>query len=242
MVIDNYVKRWCYEEYDLKDEDFFVEQSYWMVHEPWNKGAIKHGIITAIISMCYSILTKNPIYNALVLVAIMTTSFILHGLRKYDANKWNTGVFIYFASLITLLTSRKYIPTSIQWVFAIIGLVVYMYITIVKPIQFSKITKNLKKKLVEMEEREENEDKKFYEQWESDYKAFREGLPMFEASDDDPDMIKARQLFEGFEHDKDALKTRYRTLAKKEHPDNGGNEHMFACIVDVYEELSKKFK
>lgn len=242
MIIDNYVKRWCYEEYDLKDEDFFIQQAYWTVNRGWNAGAVKHGIIAAIVSSLYACFTTSPIYNALVLLSVMTVSFILHGLRKYDAQKWGTGVFVYFTSLIVMLLSRKYISEAIQWIFAIVGLVGYVYLTFVKPIRFRKVTKELKKKIIEMEEREETEDKQFYEQWEADYKAYREGLPMFETSNEDPDMIKARKLFEGFENSKEALKTRYRTLAKKEHPDNGGDEHMFACIVDVYEELSQKFK
>ncbi|MBQ2923682.1 MAG: hypothetical protein IJE60_11465 [Tyzzerella sp.] len=242
MVIDNYVKRWCYEEYDLKDEEFFIQRAYWTVNRGWNAGAVKHGIFAAIVSALYACVTTKPLFDALVLLAVMTVSFILHGFRKYDSQKWGTGIFIYFMSLIIILLSRKYIPVAIQWIFAIVGLVGYIYLTFVKPVQFRKVTKELKKKIVEMEEREEAEDRQFYEQWEADYKAFREGLPKFETSNEDPDMIKARQLFEGFEHDKDALKTRYRTLAKKEHPDNGGNEHMFACIVDVYEELRSKLE
>lgn len=242
MVIDNYVKKWCYEEYDLKDEDFFIQQAYWTVHRGWNRGAVIHGIIATIISVIYSFYTAEPLYDALFLLSIMTVSFILYGLRKYDSNNWGTGVLVYCVSYVVMVLSRKAIPDIIRWIFIIIGLGAYVYLTFVKPIQFRKVTKELKKKIVEMESREEAEDRQFYEQWESDYKAFREGLPMFETSNDDPDMIKARQLFEGFEHDKDALKTRYRTLAKKEHPDNGGDEHMFACIVDVYEELRSKLE
>lgn len=44
MVIDNYVKRWCYEEYDLKDEEFFIQRAYWTVNRGWNAGAVKHGM------------------------------------------------------------------------------------------------------------------------------------------------------------------------------------------------------
>jgi DnaJ-class molecular chaperone len=39
---------------------------------------------------------------------------------------------------------------------------------------------------------------------------------------------------------KDMLKNRYRQLAKQYHPDNGGDEHMFQCVSEVYDELQSK--
>ena len=99
----------------------------------------------------------------------------------------------------------------------------------------------MKKRIIQEEDEEEQAAKESYAHWETGYKAFRYGLPEPEqkASNADPAMIEARRLFEGYQNDKQMLKTRYRQLAKQYHPDKGGDTKLFQCIIDVYEEINK---
>ena len=53
----------------------------------------------------------------------------------------------------------------------------------------------------------------------------------------DPNEELAKKLFEDFGDTFADLKKRYRQLAKKYHPDVGGDEEAFKAIVSKYETL-----
>lgn len=243
MRINNYVKRWCYEEYDIRDEDFFLKEAYWGANENWFKGTLIHGALTLALVVAHIIFAEKDsgfILNAMLLITVLTASFLSFAIRKYDANEWDSCWIDSIITFIVLVFGLQYLPSTILWILGIVGTAAYIYFTFIRSIHFMGVKLDLKKMIKDVEAREEEEDKAFYEQWEADYKAYRQGLPVFEETEKDPYMEKVRALFEGYTDSKEALKARYRTLAKKEHPDNGGDAKMFQCIVDVYEELRNK--
>ena len=247
MKNNEYVKKWYDESYDVRYEDFYMDNAYWVAGRQWIGGGIKNGIFAIVVAFCTFILYGNghPTFAPAILgaffgFAITSISFFIYAIREYDANDWQTSKIAYIFTFLFLIFTKGKVHVAIQWIFSIAGTGLYIYLSFVKPIQMFKVKREMKKKMKQMEEEEEAADKASYAKWEESYKAFRYGLPEFDIPTDDPMMIEARKLFEGYTDNKEMLKTRYRQLAKKAHPDNGGDEHMFACIIDVYEELKNK--
>lgn len=251
MRINEYVKRWYDEDYDVRQEDFYMTNAYWVVKRHWMKGGIINGVF-AFLMMVPGFLIGGSvgrvggiiggILGSLTALAIVTISFFFYAIREYDENDWATSKITYLFVLIFLLLTKGKVSVVTQWIVSIMGTVLYVYLTFVKPIQILKLKKEMKRKIKEMEEQEEAANKQSYAQWEKAYKAYRYGLPEYDIPDGDPMMAEARAMFEGYINSKDMLKTRYRQLAKKAHPDNGGDEKMFSCIIEVYEELCKRFE
>ena len=49
MTINEYIKRWCEEDYDVKYEDFYVENAKWTIEKEWYYGGIGNGILSILI-------------------------------------------------------------------------------------------------------------------------------------------------------------------------------------------------
>jgi hypothetical protein len=248
MTINIYVKKWCDEEYDVRKEDFYVENAHYITDRCWALGGLKHGTIALFVSFAIAIFsatnsTIDIISNALVNLGILTTCFWLFGIRQYNANSPETSFMLYLMTAVMLFVGKNKAPISIQYVSAVASCILFVYLSIVRPIKFIPMHRRMKKRMVAEEKEEEEASAQSYSQWEHSYKAFRYGLPESEQQtvESDPEMIKARQLFEGYQQDKQMLKTRYRQLAKQYHPDKGGDTKLFQCIITVYEELCQNF-
>jgi hypothetical protein len=152
-----------------------------------------------------------------------------------------TSVGFYIMLAILLFVTKGKMNMALQVLFALASMALYVYVTFIRPIRFIKTARRMKKKIEEEEQEEEQYAKQSYSQWENGYKAFRYGIPEPEQHADrtDPDMLKAKALFDGYCNDKQMLKTRYRQLAKQYHPDKGGDTKLFQCIVSVYEDIEK---
>ena len=245
MTINKYVKQWYDENYDIRKEAFYVENARWVAVRGWYNGGIIHGVVAALVAVMY--IFSHPIswaagFEALLLLSALTVAFLFYAINNYDANDKTTSLVIYVLTLLFLVLTKPHVSIVGQWIFIIGGLALYIYLTIIKPISLWKIKESLKHKMEEMEKEEEEADKKTYSQWESEYKSYRYGLPEYDIPTDDPALIEARKMFEGYTDSKEMLKNRYRQLAKQMHPDNGGDERMFQCISEVYEELQQKTK
>lgn len=243
MLINEYVKRWYDESYDIREEEFYMDNAKYVIARSWQSGAIKHGILAAIIAViCLVASHENiEIVRALYVLASLTFAFFLFGVRQYDANDYITSRAMYVMILILMLWTKNKLPDIVQLMIGVAGVVLFVYLTIVKPIKAMAFKQKVKAKIKEEEEKEEQKNADSFDGWYREYKAYREGLPNFDIPEEDPMMQKARDLFKGYTDNAKMLKTRYRQLAKSEHPDNGGDEKMFSCIVDVYEELNMAF-
>ena len=100
----------------------------------------------------------------------------------------------------------------------------------------------MEERIAEEEAEEEKEEQEAYKEWERGYKEYRYGLPEYDVPKDDPMLVEARKLFEGYTETLQMVKTRYRQLAKMYHPDKGGDTNFFQCVIEAYEELTQKFK
>lgn len=246
MTINEYVKKWCDEDYDIRQEDFFVENAYYVAKREWAISGIKHGVFAlfvALFTMWVHFASPESILSGFVNMGILTVCFWFYGIRNYDANCVTTGLGFYIMMAILLFITKGKVSTLTQILFAILSCAAWGYLTIFQPIQFFKIAKKMKQKMDEVEREEEEASKQGYAGWEAEYKSYRYGLPEPEVppSDEDPMMTEARKMFEGYTENKQMLKTRYRQLAKKYHPDLGGDEKMCRCVIAVYEELNKGF-
>lgn len=247
MIINEYAKRWCEEDYDIRKEDFYIKNAYWIELRNWTKGALKHIAIPILVFIGSFALcaaengTLNGLYNGLINSGIMTIAFWFYGIRKYDANCDLTDKTAYVTTAVALFLTRNRLPVWFNWIFAVATLALFVYISIVRPIRYFITKKEIKRKIAEEEKEKDDASKQSYGKWQEGYKAFRYGLPEGNVSNDDPKLKEAKDLFEGYTSDKQTLKTRYRQLAKKHHPDMGGDEDLFKCIIQIYEELNAQF-
>lgn len=245
MTINDYVKRWCDEDYDVRKEDFYVENAYYVAEREWAVSGFKHGLFALVVAAA-TILTADgsvaeSILDAFVNIGIMAVCFFLFGIRDYGANDVGTSLGIYIMTAILLFATKPRVSDLIQIAFAIPAFAVYVYLSFVRPAKFLKMHKKMKQRIIQEEQEEEEADRAAHESWERSYKAYRYGLPEAEAAEKgDPMMKEARALFENYSENKQMLKSRYRQLMKEHHPDRGGNERLCQCIIAVYEELNQK--
>ena len=246
MTVNVYVKKWCEEDYDIRKEDFYVENAYYVAGREWASSGWKHGVMSLVIAYFVGYIgfcCDNPrcVLDALVTLGIFTVSYWLYGIRNFNANSPETGLIVYGMTLLFLFITKGKVSVATQILFAIPSCILFVFLAIVNPIKFSKVASHIKERMAQEEQEEARESTKRYSKWESQYKAFRYGLPESEQKvpDNDPNMVEARNLFAGYSNDKQMLKARYRQLAKQYHPDRGGDTKLFQCIIEVYEELNR---
>ena len=246
MTVNKYVKQWCNEEYDVRKEDFYVENAFYVAEREWANGGFKHGMIALAITFLSPLVGGNnmleAILNACMFIGALTICFWVYGIREYDANSCETSKPIYIMTFLALLILKNRTPVVLHWLFAIASMVLYVYLTLVRPIKFRAVAEKMKQRILKEEEEAEEASKKSYAQWEANFKYQRYGLPSGNVDGEDPMIMEARGFFDGYTTDKHVLKSRYRQLMKAHHPDRGGNEKLCQCIIAVYEELSKKFE
>ena len=246
MTVNEYVKQWCNEEYDVRKEDFYVENAFYVAEREWASGGFKHGMIALVLAFFAPFVGGNTILEAILsncmFIGALTICFWLYGIREYDANSCATSKPIYVMTFLALLALKSLTPVVLHWVFAIVSMGLYVYLTFVRPIKFRSVAAAMKKRILKEEEEAEEASKQSYARWESDFKSQRYGLPSGNMDVEDPLMKEAKQLFDGYATDKHVLKSRYRQLMKTHHPDRGGDEKLCQCIIAVYEELNKQFE
>ena len=245
MTINKHVKDWWTEDYDVKYEDFYVENAKWIFEEPWVNGRVKKILLTVALSIGYAQINiqnwgslEGALGYLLYGFAMFTIAQFFYVIREYDANDSMSTIF-YIAIVITFLTLKNHFSMLAILLFALIAAVAFAYMFFVRPLQSMKFKRHMEERMEQMEREEEEADKQSYKNWEAKYKAYRQGIPEADVTNDDPILEEAKKLFTGYTDTKEMLKSRYRILAKKYHPDNGGDEHMFQCISMVYEELQK---
>lgn len=241
MRINKYVKQWYNEDYDIRKEDFYIDNARWMLAKAWKDGGVKHGRFVFIISAGYFLLNganTMALFNALLLLSIFTIAFFFYAIREYGMNDALSST-MYILTLIFLFWTKSKLPEFMHWILIAIGVILYAYLTFIKPHQAKSAKRVFDANVEDVEQEEEEKDKQTYAKWEAEYKAYRHGLPWQDISYDDPMMVKAMELFTGYTDDKAVLRDRYRQLAKQHHPDNGGDEYLFQCISAMYEKLQQ---
>lgn len=247
MIINNYAKKWCEEDYDLKKEDFYVENAYYIASRQWAKGALKCCWIpvlvfffSVIIDLSLKMSIGKSFLDSLVNSGFFTLAFWFYGIRKYDANDSMSAKGIYPVLLLFLFITKSKIPFAILAVGAIAVFALYIYLTIYNPIVYFKNAKKVKARIIEEENESDASEKESYDHWKEKYKAYRFGIPETNIPESDDEDAKARHLFDGYCNTLQALKTRYRQLLKQYHPDVGGDSDFCQRIIKVYEEYRAK--
>ena len=244
MVINDYVKQWCDEKYDVRKELFHLENAHYVIEREW----ATVGIINAIVSFIAFIVSFiNVDGNGFVsLVAafanagIASLCVLFYGIRRCNANSSDTGLVFGVMLAVFLFIFKSDFGWFLNLTIAVPLAFVSIYMSIICPLRAINHKRKFKKQIEEEEMEEESNSKNKYKDWESGYKAYRYGLPEAEIKTDDPAMSQARAMFDGYTDDLNSLKTQYRSLAKKYHPDRGGDTHLFQCIIAVYEEYKNK--
>ena len=251
MVINQYFRTWCDEEYDVAKEDFYESNARYIADREWILSGIKHGVfilifafISYIVSGCESVV--QGALSTLVNTGILTVAYWFFGIRTYDANDADSGILVYFLVVVFLFLTKNKVGDLIKIIFAIPANVLYLYLCFYRPIRFIPFARKMRKMIKEEELEEEKRDSEFYNQWKAGYNAFREELPPADEEDvvevkEDPRYNEARAMFDGFCDNKQMLKARFRQLAKEHHPDRGGDTRMFQIILDVYDNLNGNF-
>ena len=240
MIINKHVKDWYMENYDTKEEKFYIENAKWLINNAWITGCKKHGMACAIIAGIYGFFNAGKetlLFDVMLLVSALTIAFFFYAIREYDANDSGCSVIMYVCVLLLLFFTKSRIPEILLWPFGIFGMGLYFYLTFIKQMKLRKEQRDLEYSMQHMDEKEEKADKERYERWEEEYKSYRYGLPHFDIPTNDPRMREAKKLFEGYIDSKETLKNRYRVLVKQYHPDNGGDSQMFQCISEVFEKI-----
>lgn len=247
MVINSYAKKWCEEDYDIKKENFYVDNAYYIAKRQWAKAALKHAIIPILIFFISFVVndmnmgTGKAVLDALFNGGMFTTAFWFFGIRKYDANDPWSAKGIYIMMLLFLFLTKAKLPFFVVAAFGLANIALYIYLTVIRYIDYHKAASDIKKRIIEEEREEADASKQSYEKWKNQYKAYRFGIPESIINDDDPLLTQARELFDGYTDTKQALKTRFRQLLKQHHPDAGGDTEFCQRIIKVYEEYQKTF-
>jgi len=246
MTINSYVKKWCDEDYDVRKENFYMDNAYYVAEREWAVAGLIHGLITLGISAFLAFFLPAANAHSFILelctnLGIFTVCFWLYSIRNFGANSLDSALGIYILAALLLFITKGRIGDIEKFFFAFPAMALWTYLTFARFVSFVKMATKMKARIREEEQEEEKGAKDSYERWEQGYKAFRYGLPEKPIDTEDPLLIEARKLFEGYEQSKQMLKTRYRELAKKYHPDHGGSTEKFQCIISAYEELNKRF-
>jgi hypothetical protein len=243
MTINGYAKQWCEEDYDIRKEEFYIENAYYVADREWAINGFKHGLMAIVVAIATFMLSNSASFwiraiDAFVVLGILTISFGIYGLRNYNANSIETGLPMYVMVAILLFLTKARSTETCCTLFAFASFPLYLFITFINPIKFLFTANKMKQRIIDAERDEDNDDKQSYARWENGYKAYRYGLPECETEKGDPVMDSARQMFDGYKDNKQMLKTRYRQLAKQYHPDKGGDTKLFQCIIAAYEEFN----
>lgn len=247
MVINSYAKKWCEEDYDIKKEDFYVENAYYIAKRQWAKAALKHAIIPILMFLFTFVFcvqessSMDALKNALFNGGVFTAAFWFFGIRKYDANDPWASKGIYVALPILLFLTRFRVSDVWIWLFGIGCIPLFLYLTVYRYIDYYRAARKIKKRIIEEEKEEADASQQSYEKWKNQYKTYRFGIPETIVHDDDPLLTQARELFVGYTDNPQALKTRFRQLLKQHHPDAGGDTEFCQRIIKVYEEYQKTF-
>jgi hypothetical protein len=246
MTINPDVKKWVDEDYDVKHEDYYVENAFYTAQYEWARSGWKHGLFAFLVGLFHMwawFAAPEHVLEGFVNIGILTICYWFYGIRNFDANCVTTGGGFYIMMAIFLFITKGKMNTLQQILFAIPSCSLWVYLSIIRPIKFRETKKKMEARWDEMEREEEEAAKKEYEKYKKGYEQFRYGLPESEVvNDSDPKMTEARKLFEGYTDNKDMLKTRYRQLAKQHHPDKGGDAEMFKAVAALYHEYNKKFE
>jgi hypothetical protein len=157
MTVNEYVKRWCDENYDIRDEEFYVSNAYYIADRQWALNGLKHGIfalIVAIISffVCGNQGAAHAITIAFSNLSILTIAFWFYGIRNYNANSLETAFGIYIMVLILLFIARTKMQIEVQYIFIILGMLLYIFLTFVNPIKLFVNSKKIKEQILHMYE------------------------------------------------------------------------------------------
>lgn len=238
MTINIYAKKWVEEDYDMKNEAFYLENAKWMIERIWITGCIKRGIKILLFATIYGAFSSDIatfISNTLFALTPLSIAEFFYLIRKCEADPCS-GI-MYFASLILCFITKPFMVGVLLMPFQLIGMLIFAYIVAIRPIIALKQKKIMKQKMEEMENFEEEQDKKNYSKWEYEYNSYRNCLMEHRDEITESMMKEASELFEGYTSTRTLLKSRYHQLAKEYHPDCGGDEKRFQCISCVYEKL-----
>ena len=248
MIINKYVQQWCEDDYDVRKEDFYMDNAYYVVGRQWASNGLMHrlfGMLFFVLSWLWNINCDStaPIIHACAITGILAICFWLHGILEFDANETGISGTVHKMGLVFFWILKQKLPFAGMVVLAMVGMCFYVKFGWIDPIKFNKTTrKKMEERIAEEEAEEEKEEQEAYKEWERGYKEYRYGLPEYDVPKDDPMLVEARKLFEGYTETLQMVKTRYRQLAKMYHPDKGGDTNFFQCVIEAYEELTQKLK
>ena len=266
MTINDDFKSWCADSYDKTHEDYYIKNAYYIADRERVSFEKRQGILAILIGILYLGSRQTGQVHASIIemcywfcaaASIVLIASYLCGIVRYDANDYSFATATYIISVssgaIMLAMIMGLQKQSIFFMISISLMTILRMITvlIVHPMQFYKMNKDFRKETIRFAEFKKKAYENAYkqkanqannteyddEQKNHEKRVENQNAHFYESEE----MQRALHLFDNCDHsDKNALKRRYRLLAKQYHPDHGGDTNFFQCVVAVYEMLSDK--
>lgn len=261
MVTNEYSREWCSENYDKNKEDFYISNTRSLILSQW-KMSIKHAIVTVL--LLPAIILLFGVSNPIKWLVAMQIGYALYGVLTYCHNDMGAGGVAYLCSLIYFINRVDTFPAWGKALFYITGFVL-LFTSIIPTILYRKTLGDYGEKKKEGKPHFDSDEEEF-EAWKrkyynSSYDNYRNNSYSNSSYNNsysyedtynqkqsqtnsyqrtvDPNVEKARALFADFGTTFQELKKRYRKLALEYHPDHGGENDLFAAIVNEYEYIKK---
>ena len=180
MILDEVIKNWCGECHDFSEDEKYLQYARFVVSTPWVKGLKRHlavlwiafVLVFAILFAQYPSIHSAPMGMVLLqtfgYLGVMTLSFILYGIKKYNLQDGST-LLCYAMMVMGLGFSYGKLPEVWQAVFGIVMLPVSFGLHYIVPARFRKVKKEMKQFHADKEKEAQNladlQEKDEFDRW-----------------------------------------------------------------------------
>ena len=157
MIINKYVQQWCEDDYDVRKEDFYMDNAYYVVGRQWASNGLMHrlfGMLFFVLSWLWNINCDStaPIIHACAITGILAICFWLHGILEFDANETGISGTVHKMGLVFFWILKQKLPFAGMVVLAMVGMCFYVKFGWIDPIKFNKTTrKKMEERIAEEE-------------------------------------------------------------------------------------------
>lgn len=258
MITNSSSRVWCSSNYSPENEAFYVSNTKSLIVEQWTI-SWKHALVTTIGAIVAAAI--GLISHPLAWIAAMQIGFVFFGILTYCHNDAGNGELAYLCCLIYFINKFGGVSSFGSTLFHLVGFAL-LFASVIPNILYRKVAGEYGRAPEGHWQTEEEE----FEAWKrkyynSSYDNYRDTSYSGSSYDNsysyentynqnqtqnnsyqktvDPNVEKARELFKDFGSTYQELKKVYRKLAQQYHPDHGGDNDLFAAIVNEYEYLKK---
>lgn len=262
MTVNKYASDWVTENYDFEEDKFYTNHARYTVYRKWAKGFEYHTITCFVIAFLLSLLVdqvEDKIALFFCTGAIMGVAFLSYALCAYGAGHTARGTSTYIVFIFSTFHFLNSLNNrGLMNAISLAASLVYIAAACYFIFKAWTIKREMKEDVKAKEARDDQKEQEAYNNARrADYEATHQSESCYEQEyayqnqyqqqsyeapkkEVNPKQEEAMKLFEGYDTDAKTLKIRYRELARKYHPDHGGDTELMTFINNAYEELKKK--